>query len=168
MAAGLHSNLNSGQGEIPMTSTATIQSLSIGDVHITKVLDCLEPTSPRILYVDKQRNDFDPHLEWLQPHFLDAEKRLLLSIHAFIIQTAHHMVLIDTCVGNHKEGLGFPQWNGRNGTFLQDVATAGYAPESIDYVFCTHMHLDHTGWNTRQQDGRWVPTFPKAKYLFNQ
>ncbi|MGE0824041.1 MAG: MBL fold metallo-hydrolase [Candidatus Binatia bacterium] len=151
-----------------MTSTAAVQSFTIGDVRVAKVLDCLEPTSPRILYVDKQRSDFEPHVEWLQPHFLDADKRMLLSIHAFIIQTAHHTVLIDTCVGNNKEGLGFPQWNGRNGTFLQDAAAAGYAPESIDYVFCTHMHLDHTGWNTRQQDGRWVPTFPKAKYLFNK
>src|SRR5262245_32624444 len=30
---------------------------------------------------------------------------------------------------------------------------------------CTHLHVDHVGWNTRLENERWVPTFPKAKYL---
>jgi glyoxylase-like metal-dependent hydrolase (beta-lactamase superfamily II) len=152
---------------MPTQPTPAVHIFAIGDIQLLKVLDCLEPTSPRILYVDKRRDDFDPHLDWLQPQFVNAEKLMLLSIHTFIIQTAHHRIMIDTCVGNDKQQMAFPQWNGRQGSFLHDLAAAGCSPESIDYVFCTHMHLDHTGWNTQLQDGRWVPTFPNAKYLFH-
>lgn len=151
------------------TSTTTpVQSFAIGNIRLTKVVDSLEATSPRFLYVDKQRSDFDPHLKWLQPHFLDAEKNILLSIHTFLVRTTHHTILIDTCIGNDKDAPAFPQWTGRKGSYLQDLAAVGCAPEAVDYVFCTHMHIDHTGWNTRLQDGRWVPTFPNARYLFNK
>jgi glyoxylase-like metal-dependent hydrolase (beta-lactamase superfamily II) len=151
------------------STTPSVQSFAIGAIHLAKVLDTLEPTSPRVLYIDKRKEDFDPYLEWLQPHFLDTEKRMLLSIHTFLIRTKHHTILIDTCVGANKQGLAFPQWNGRQqSSYLRDLAAVGCSPESVDYVFCTHMHLDHTGWNTQLRDGRWVPTFPKAKYLFNK
>ncbi|MBM4255039.1 MAG: MBL fold metallo-hydrolase [Deltaproteobacteria bacterium] len=150
------------------SSQPRVQSFTIGGVQVAKVIDTLEPTSPRVLYVDKRKEDFDPHLSWLQPSFLDAEKRMLLSIHTFVIKTKHHTVLIDTCVGNDKQGLAFPQWNGRRASYVEDLAAVGCAPEQVDYVFCTHMHLDHTGWNTQLRDGRWIPTFPKAKYLFNR
>ncbi|MGE0680396.1 MAG: MBL fold metallo-hydrolase [Candidatus Binatia bacterium] len=151
-----------------MPATAAVQSFAIGNIRLTKVVDSLESTSPRFLYVDTQRSDFDPHLKWLQPHFLDAEKNILLSIHTFLVRTTHHTILIDTCIGNDKEAPAFPQWTGRKGSYLRDLAAVGCAPEAVDYVFCTHMHIDHTGWNTRLQDGRWVPTFPNATYLFNK
>jgi glyoxylase-like metal-dependent hydrolase (beta-lactamase superfamily II) len=154
---------------MPSSTTPPVQTFAIGSTQVSKVIDCIEPTSPRILYVDKRKDDFDPHLDWLQPRFLDTEKRMLLSIHTFLIRTKHHTVLIDTCVGNDKQKLAFPQWNGRqDASYLRNLAAVGCAPESIDYVFCTHMHLDHTGWNTQLKDGRWVPTFPNAKYLFNK
>jgi glyoxylase-like metal-dependent hydrolase (beta-lactamase superfamily II) len=145
-----------------------IQVFEIGDVSVTKVVDVVEPMSPKVLYVDKTRDDFAPHLDWLQPHFLDDKCSMLLSIHSLIIKTGQHTVLVDTCVGNHKQEAGFPQWNNREGRYLEDLTAAGCPPESVDYVFCTHMHVDHTGWNTRLADGRWVPTFPNAKYLFNR
>jgi len=150
------------------STTAPVQSFAIGNIRLTKVVDSLEATSPRFLYIDKQRSDFDPHLEWLQPHFLDTEKNILLSIHTFLVRTTHHTILIDTCIGNDKDAPAFPQWTGRKGSYLQDLTAVGCAPEAVDYVFCTHMHIDHTGWNTRLQDGRWVPTFPNATYLFNK
>lgn len=150
------------------SAPAAVQSFAIGKINLTKVVDSLESTSPRFLYLDTQRSDFDPHLEWLQPHFLDTEKNILLSIHTFLVRTTHHTILIDTCIGNDKEAPAFPQWTGRKGSYLQDLAAIGCAPEAVDYVFCTHMHIDHTGWNTRLQDGRWVPTFPNARYLFNK
>lgn len=151
-----------------MPTPSPVQTFTIGDIHLSKVLDSLEPTSPRFLYVEKRKEDFDPYLDWLQPHFINEKKLMLLSIHTFIIKTPHHTVMIDTCIGNDKQRLAFDQWNGRKGSFLQDLAAAGCAPESIDYVFCTHMHLDHTGWNTQLKDGRWVPSFPNATYLFNK
>lgn len=146
---------------MPSQATPAVQTFAVGDIQLSKVLDCLEPISPRILYVDKRRDDFDPHLDWLQPQFVNAEKLMLLSIHTFLIQTAHHRIMIDTCVGNDKRQMAFPQWNGRQGSFLRDLAAGGCGPESVDYVFCTHMHLDHTGWNTQLRDGRWVPTLSR-------
>jgi len=150
------------------SSAGSAQVFGAGDVSIVKVVDVVESMSPKVLYVDKSRDDFDPHLDWLQPHFLDDQKSMLLSIHSLVVRTGHHTVLIDTCLGNDKEEAGFPQWNHRQGGFLDDLAAAGCPPESIDYVFCTHMHVDHTGWNTRKVNGRWVPTFPNARYLFNR
>lgn len=151
-----------------MPSSKDVQTFCVGNIQLFKILDSLEPTSPRFMYVDKGKDDFDPYLDWLQPHFIDEKKLMLLSIHTFIIKTSHHTIMIDTCIGNDKQRLAFDQWNGRSSSFLQDLAAAGCGPESIDYVFCTHMHLDHTGWNTRLQDGHWVPSFPNATYLFNK
>lgn len=45
---------------------------------------------------------------------------------------------------------------------------AGHPPESVDYVVCTHLHMDHFGWNTHLVNGKWVPTFPKAAYLIDK
>ena len=59
-----------------------------------------------------------------------------------------------------------PQWHLRSTSFLTDLVDAGSPRESIDVVLCTHLHLDHVGWNTMRVDGRWVPTFPNARYLF--
>jgi glyoxylase-like metal-dependent hydrolase (beta-lactamase superfamily II) len=148
--------------------SSNTQLFDIGDVQVAKVVDTIESFSPKVLYVEKDRSSFDPHLDWLQPHFLDDRKGMLLSIHSFVLKTKHHTILVDTCVGNHKTDSGFPQWNNREGNYLAELTAAGCRPEDIDFVFCTHMHVDHTGWNTQLKDGRWVPTFPNAKYLFNQ
>lgn len=147
-------------------STATaVERFDVGDVAVTKVVDLIEHISPRVLYVDKAREDFDPHLDWLQPNFIDAEKLMLLSIHSFVLKTPHHTILIDTCVGNHKQGRRREGWNGGNWPWLENLAAAGVQPEDVDAVVCTHLHVDHAGWNTRLVDGRWVPTFPNAEYL---
>ena len=76
--------------------------------------------------------------------------------------------MVDTCLGNDKQGRKIPHWNERQGTFLADIAAAGYPAESIDTVLCTHLHTDHVGWNTSLKDGKSVPTFPKARYLFGR
>lgn len=151
-----------------MAGTREIQRFEIGGLGVVKVVDHREAMSPKALFVDRNRDSFDGHLDWLQPKFLDADKAMRMSFHSFLIQTKHHLVLVDTCIGNHKKGGGFPQWNDRQGNYLLELAAAGYSPEQVDYVFCTHMHVDHCGWNTQLKDGRWAPTFPNAKYLFNQ
>ena len=49
--------------------------------------------------------------------------------------------------------------------FLLAGRCGGYSLEDIDTVFCTHLHIDHVGWNMQLQDGEWVPTFPNATYV---
>lgn len=136
----------------------------IGDVHITRVLDLEWKIDPTLLLPDVTPEQLGAHAAWLRPHFLEEDGRLLLSMHAFVVESEGRRVLIDTCVGADKE-RPVRSWNMRKGTFLEDLTVAGFPPESIDLVLCTHLHVDHVGWNTVLRDGRWVPSFPNARYL---
>ena len=108
----------------------------------------------------------DENRSWLQPSFLDPADKLVFAIQSFVIKTAHHNILIDACVGNHKPRPTRPFWNMLDGDrFEKGLAAAGLGVNDIDYVMCTHLHTDHVGWNTRLDNGRWVPTFPKARYV---
>jgi glyoxylase-like metal-dependent hydrolase (beta-lactamase superfamily II) len=110
---------------------------------------------------------FAENRAWLQPTFVDpVSGKLVLCVQGFVIKTPHHNILIDSCVGNDKPRPARPMWNMMKGDrFEQGLAAAGLTVNDIDYVMCTHLHVDHVGWNTRLENGRWVPTFPKAKYL---
>jgi glyoxylase-like metal-dependent hydrolase (beta-lactamase superfamily II) len=141
--------------------------IAVGELGIVRVVDCIEHFNPRIILRDVGYEHLEPHLDWLRPNFLDEQHKLLMPIQSFVFRTRHHTVLIDTCVGNDKRS-GFRQWNQRSSAFLDSLRAAGFPPESIDFVFCTHLHVDHAGWNTRLVDGRWVPTFPNARYLFRR
>ena len=108
----------------------------------------------------------DENRSWLQPAFVDADDRLVLCIQSFVIKTPHHNILVDTCVGNHKPRPTRPFWNMMNSDLFETaLRAAGLNFDDIDYVMCTHLHGDHVGWNTRLDNGRWVPTFPKARYI---
>lgn len=145
-----------------------MQPLTLGKIHVSRVVEVEGPTSPRFLFPDLTPEDLRPYLQWLAPHFYTpADDRLRMSIHSFIVRTPHHTILVDTCLGNDKKRTT-PNWNMRSGPFLQDLRAAGVDPARVDFVLCTHLHVDHVGWNTRLQDGRWVPTFPNAKYVFNR
>ena len=91
-----------------------------------------------------------------------------MSIHALLVEAPGKRIIVDTCLGNDKQNRRIPTWNDRQGTFLADLAAAGFARETIDTVLCTHLHVDHVGWNTMLVDGEWVPTFPNARYLFGR
>ena len=106
---------------------------------------------------------------WLQPHFHHPETdRLIMSVHSYVVRTPKHTILIDTCVGNDKNRPSTEPWHQLQTPWLENLRAMGVAPEEVDYVMCTHLHVDHVGWNTRLVDGRWVPTFPNAKYLFHK
>jgi glyoxylase-like metal-dependent hydrolase (beta-lactamase superfamily II) len=138
-------------------------SWKIGDVRITRVVEfemvglewVLEEASPENL----------AEIPWLSPHFVNAGHEAILSIHALVIETPDRRILVDTCVGNDKNLSAVPEWHMRTGDFLQDLAGAGFARDSVDTVLCTHLHVDHVGWNTVLEHGVWKPTFPRARYL---
>ncbi|HUC64952.1 MAG TPA: MBL fold metallo-hydrolase [Stellaceae bacterium] len=109
------------------------------------------------------------HLRWMVPdHFDPAKNCLKLSIHSWLIRIGGRTALVDTCVGNHKARPTRPKWHLMESRYLQRLAEAGVRPDEIDLVMCTHLHADHVGWNTRLDNGRWVPTFPKARYVFSK
>ena len=113
-------------------------------------------------------NDEIRKLPWLMPHFATEEGRLKMSIHSLVVETPTAAIVVDTGLGNDKQGRNVPAWNNRQGPFLETLTAAGFPPDSIDTVLCTHLHVDHVGWNTRLVGGRWVPTFANARYVFGR
>ena len=109
------------------------------------------------------------HKSWLAPHHYEAETgKIRLSVHSWLLQVGGKKILIDSCCGNNKVKPGRPFWHMLNIPYLDRLAAAGARPEEIDLVMCTHLHHDHVGWNTQQKDGKWVPTFPNARYVFSK
>jgi glyoxylase-like metal-dependent hydrolase (beta-lactamase superfamily II) len=139
----------------------------IGNVKITKVVE-LETIGHTRFILPLAGTDDIRQLPWLIPHYATAEGRLKLSIHSLVVETPTRRIVVDTGLGNDKQGRSIPTWNNRQGPFLDDLTAAGFPPDSIDTVLCTHLHVDHVGWNTRLVDGRWMPTFANARYVFGQ
>jgi len=107
-------------------------------------------------------------IEWLHPDFVDADGVLLGLVQAFVLEHDARLIVIDTCVGNGKDLPVVEEWTGLQTDFLDRFRAAGFDPEAVDAVLCTHLHLDHVGWNTYHDGERWRPTFPNARYLFNR
>lgn len=148
-----------------------MQTWTIGEVSITRIEEQLGFASraPEQYLDGFERETLARHLHWLVPHHYSPEQdRLITSIHSWLIRTPHHTILLDSCAGNHKQRPGFPRFHQLDTPFLERLRRAGVAPEQVDVVLCTHLHADHVGWNTMLRDGRWVPTFPNARYLFSR
>jgi glyoxylase-like metal-dependent hydrolase (beta-lactamase superfamily II) len=135
----------------------------IGDVRITRIVEMEVAGGTRFILPDATRDACLP-IDWLSPHFMDAAGNLIMSVHALVVDTGERRIIVDTCIGNDKE-RNIPAWSHLQGSFLEDLAAAGYPRETIDTVMCTHLHVDHVGWNTMVVDGAWVPTFANARYL---
>ena len=144
-----------------------MQKWRIGKVTVTKIVELEVTGGSRFILPQATYEEILP-IEWMQPHFADERGRLKMSIHALVVETPDRRILVDTCLGNDKEGRRIPTWNNLQGSFLADLAAVGYPRESIDAVLCTHLHVDHVGWNTMLVDGKWLPTFPRARYLMGR
>ncbi|MEO5641391.1 MAG: MBL fold metallo-hydrolase [Sphingomicrobium sp.] len=141
-------------------------SWTIGDVKVTRIVDMADfAIEPQFLFEIDTAKVLEQR--WMHPHFMNDEGGLLVSVHAFVVESAGRRILVDTCLGNDKK-RHTEAWNMRNSSFLDDLTAAGFAPDTIDIVVCTHLHVDHVGFNTMLVDGQWVPTFPNARYLFGR
>ncbi|HLG88035.1 MAG TPA: MBL fold metallo-hydrolase [Alphaproteobacteria bacterium] len=108
--------------------------------------------------------------QWLDERFIEPRtNELFISFHSFVLEAGGRRILVDACHGNDKRRTGNIAYADSMRTdYLTNLANAGFAPEDIDIVLCTHLHYDHVGWNTRLENGRWVPTFPNARYLMTK
>ncbi len=140
----------------------------VGDVRITRVVEIEMPTNPVFLYPAMVPEAFDPYRHWLEPHFVDPQGKILMAIQTFVVESEGARIVVDTCLGNDKDRPAMPIWNRLDLPFLERLADAGYPADSIDTVLCTHLHVDHVGWNTRWVGGQWLPTFENARYLFGR
>ena len=136
----------------------------IGEVSITRVIESEAPWDGTLLLPEATAANVRKERDWLHPTFTDDAGLLRMSIHAFVIESRGKRIVVDTCIGNDKE-RSIPEWNRRQWPFLANLEQAGYPRESVDLVLCTHLHVDHVGWNTMLRGGTWVPTFPNATYL---
>ena len=124
---------------------------------------------PLEMYPDATPEIVARHRDWLVPEAMDAETgRMLFAFQSYLLRTGRTTILIDTCVGEDKDRPGRPDWHRKKWPWFDNLKAAGIAPEEVDFVMCTHLHVDHVGWNTKLEDGRWVPTFPNASYLFGE
>ena len=140
----------------------------IGAITVTRLLELETPfLTPAQLFAEAPAEAFEAHRHWLEPKALCPNSgRLILAVQSYLVRTSRHTILIDSCVGCDKSNAFFPDWHRRqDASWLASLAAAGVGPEAVDFVFCTHLHSDHCGWNTRLIDGRWVPTFPNARYI---
>jgi glyoxylase-like metal-dependent hydrolase (beta-lactamase superfamily II) len=140
---------------------------TVGKVRITKVVEMESIGSTRFI-LPQATPEVVQAMSWLAPDFATPDGQLKMSIHALVVETPQHRIVVDTGLGNDKTGRGIPAWNSRRDPFLERMTSAGFPPESIDRVVCTHLHVDHVGWNTRLVEGQWVPTFPNARYVFSR
>jgi glyoxylase-like metal-dependent hydrolase (beta-lactamase superfamily II) len=141
----------------------------VGDIRLERIVESEFPVlDPFELYPDFTAQHLADNLRWLAPRFYDLTARLLIiALQGFVIRSHGKTILVDTCVGDCKKrvraAFDRQQWN-----WLDRLAQTGLCVEDIDYVVCSHFHVDHVGWNTRWVEGKWVPTFPRARYLFAQ
>jgi glyoxylase-like metal-dependent hydrolase (beta-lactamase superfamily II) len=161
---GLGGNERQGEGRMAFAGR------QIGDLTIARALEIITPFDPAAFFPETTPADWAPHESWLKPKAMDAATgALLFPVQSYLVRTAHHTILIDSCVGNDKQRPNRPAWHMKSDdTYMQALHALGVALEDIDFVMCTHMHSDHVGWNTRLVDGRWAPTFPNARYLFTR
>ncbi len=146
-----------------------MESLQIGQISVQRILEWQGSfIAAGRMFPDATDEALAPHRHWLEPWALCPDTgKLILAVQGYLVRTRRHTILIDTCIGNHKSNRFFEPWyDRRDDRWPRSLAAAGAHPEAVDYVLCTHLHLDHCGWNTRLVDGRWVPTFANAKYIF--
>jgi glyoxylase-like metal-dependent hydrolase (beta-lactamase superfamily II) len=144
-----------------------IKHWRVGDVEIARIVEVNAWEDDITMLLPDATPAFVQQYKWLQPHFATADGKMILSFQAFVLRSRGKTFMIDTCIGNDRQ-REFDVFTNMQTSFLQDLRTAGFPPEQIDGVLCTHLHFDHVGWNTRKEGDHWVPTFPQARYYFGR
>ena len=147
-----------------------MKRFQFGDMTIHRLIEMERPhAEPEAFFPGIDPAIMRENKNWLEQIGALADGKLVLCFQSYVVKTPHHTVLIDSCIGNHKERPGRPLWDKKtDDSYLRGLAEIGLSVDDIDVVMCTHMHTDHVGWNTRLENGKWVPTFPKARYLFSK
>ncbi len=143
--------------------------MNIGQFEISRVIESEGPFLKLQSFIpDAQMDVVEANRDWLMPRYLEPETlKIVLTIQSYILRTPHHTILVDTCVGNHKDRPGRDMFHQLDLPYLADLAAAGVQPEEVDFVLCTHLNLDNVCLNTKIFDGSWFPNFPNDKYIFD-
>jgi glyoxylase-like metal-dependent hydrolase (beta-lactamase superfamily II) len=143
----------------------TTQQWKIGEARITSVVEAQTDGIPPGFFLTGADEAIVLRHEWLLPHYADADGRIGMRVQAFVIEVAGRLVVVDPCVGNGKT-REMPFWNEQEWPFMERFEAAGFDRSDVDTVVHTHLHVDHVGWDTHRRDGRWVPTFARARHVY--
>ncbi|TML12789.1 MAG: MBL fold metallo-hydrolase [Actinobacteria bacterium] len=154
-----------------MSGSAYARAMSlgwkVGDARISSVTET-ELVYSCETFLRRPPSELDPYRSWLAPYLSD-DGRFRMVVQAMLVSVDGLRIVVDTCIGNGKEfGPSMADFNGLDTPFIEELSAAGFAPDAVDYVICTHLHVDHVGWNTQLVDGEWVPTFPRARYIMSE
>src|SRR3954469_2010860 len=148
-------------------SIETMRTWKIGDVEITRIVEVDNWEDDITMLLPDATPQTALAYPWLQPHYATPQGKMVISFQCFVMRTREHQIMLDTCIGSDRK-REFDIFTNMRSDFLGDLASAGFEPETIDFVLCTHLHFDHVGWNTRLVGGKWVPTFTNARYVFGK
>src|SRR5258708_37390509 len=144
-----------------------MNQFKVGDVKITRIIESEAPWPGTWLLPNATLENVKKEADWLYPTFSDEKGKLRMSIHALVLESQGKRIIVDTCIGNEKVRSN-AAWNNLQTPFLSDFEKAGFTRDNIEHVVCTHLHVDHVGWNTMLKDGKWVPTFNNAQYVIGE
>ncbi len=137
--------------------------ITVGSAQIRRVEEMTLHSPMATLTQDRAL--LDAHRHWLEPLFLTPDDRRDFVFQSWIVSVDGRIVVVDPCTGNGRPHM-YPFFDRLDTPYIERFAATGIRPEQVDYVFCTHLHHDHCGWSTQLRDGRFVPTFPNARYLY--
>ena len=139
--------------------------ITIGNVEIHRVEENTQQVPLTLIGAPEKM--ITANLDWLVPDFYSPETgEYTMMYQSWLVRINGLNILVDPCNGNGRHRSVFPHFHLINQPYLERFESTGVKPEQVDIVFCTHLHCDHCGWNTQLRDGRWIPTFPNARYLF--
>ncbi len=144
--------------------------IKLGAFQIHRILEMELPfLELEVMFPNATLAEVEALLPQLQPWCVDGDRRMLIAVQSYLVQTPRDLILLDTCVGCGKTNDRFPFWADRDDrSWLDRLQATGHRAEDVTFVLCSHLHSDHSGWNTQKRDGRWVPTFPNATYVFSK
>ncbi|GGM14759.1 MBL fold metallo-hydrolase [Streptomyces fumigatiscleroticus] len=152
---------------MPTDSPRTVPSWTLGTTTIHRVDEVPLPPATGPWLLPAATPDLVTGEDWLHPHFADGDGVLRLDSHSFAFSAGGLRILVDTGIGDGKQRAN-PAWHDLRTGYLDRLTAAGFPPHTVDLVILTHLHTDHVGWNTREENGRWVPTFPRTRYLVSR
>jgi glyoxylase-like metal-dependent hydrolase (beta-lactamase superfamily II) len=137
----------------------------VGGVRVTAVVEAEFWMPADVLLATHSADRLADLAGWLRPDHLRGADELGMTYQSLLVESRGARIVVDTCRGNDRQ---LP--NGRGVLDTDFLARLDRLVDraTVDHVVCTHLHYDHVGWNTMLVDGRWEPTFPRARYLFSR
>ncbi len=137
----------------------------VGDSTVTAIVEArTDGIPPQFFFPDATADDIRG-CGWLDERYASPEGNISLAVQAFLVELPGRTVLVDPCVGDGKQRM-LPFWNNLDLHAIKKLVAAGVTPADIDLVVHTHLHADHVGWDTHQEDGEWKPTFTSARHVY--